>query len=401
MTWLYDLLRGSPSGSIFVLGLAAFLGLGLGRLRVRGLGLGIAGVLFSGLLLGHLRARVDPPVLDFARDFGLILFVYCVGVQVGPGFRASLRHNGLRLNLLATGLVLLGAVIAVCLGKFAHVPMPVAVGLFSGGTTNTPSLGAAQVALHELPHYTDAIGALPGLGYAIAYPFGVLGLIGAMLLSRRLFRTPVPVGPAGLAEEDITHDVEAAAPANEEATSVQALPLFLGLVLGVLLGSIPLPLGGLPAPLRLGMAAGPMLVAMFLSSFPRLGSLTWRLPENTNLLLREVGVVLFLATVGLRSGDRFLATLLHGDGLYWMALAALITLLPVALAALAARYLLRLRYHFTCGLLAGCMTDPPALAFASSLAKTREPVLAYATVYPLTQLLRVLSAQLIVLLFVH
>jgi AspT/YidE/YbjL antiporter-like protein len=401
MGWLVELFRGgSVAGSVLILGLVAVVGLALGSLRVRGLGLGIAGVLFSGILFGHCGARVPPLLLDFVRDFGLILFVYCVGVQVGPGFRASLRRDGLRLNLLAAGLVGVGAVIAVGIGKLAHVPMPVAVGLFSGGTTNTPSLGAAQVALHELPGYTEAVGAMPGLGYAVAYPFGILGVIGTMLLMRRLFRAPVLAGPAGQSPE-ATRDFEASAPAGDEATSVQALPLFIGVSLGVLLGNIPFPVAGLPAPLRLGLAAGPMIVAMALSSVPRLGPLTWRLPEKANLLLRELGIVLFLCVVGLRAGERFVETLLSGDGFYWMANAALITVVPVALATLVARYWLGLRYHFTCGLLAGSMTDPPALAFASSLAKTRDPIVAYATVYPLTQLMRVLSAQLIVLLFVR
>jgi len=402
MTWLGDLLRsGSSTGSVFILGLVAVAGLALGSLRRRGLGLGIAGVLFSGIVAGHYRLKVMPDVLDFARDLGLVLFVYGIGVQVGPGFVASLRRRGLPINLLAAGIVLSGAALAVLIGKLMSVPMPVAVGLFSGGTTNTPSLGAAQVALRQLPQYTDSIGAMPGLGYAVAYPFGILGVIFTMVVMRGLFRGRPAHEPQAEGPAEVTHDFEATAPTGSEATSVQALSVFVGMTLGILLGSIPIPVAGLPAPLRLGLAAGPMIVAIALSSFPRLGPLTWRLPQRANLLLREVGIVLFLAAVGVRAGDRFVETLVHGDGFYWMANAAAITLLPILIAALLARYLLRLRYHFTCGLLAGSMTDPPALAFASSLAKTSDPVVAYATVYPLTQLLRALSAQLIVLLFVR
>jgi len=357
-------------------------------------------VLFSGLVFGHFRAVVAPEILDFARELGLVLFVYCVGVQVGPGFLSSLRSTGLSVNLVAAGIVLSGAALAVAIGHYGHVPMAAAVGLFSGGTTNTPSLGAAQTAMHELPGYTDALGRLPGLGYAVAYPFGVLGLISVMLLSRRFF-APAAAATETKAAPPATEDFEAAAPETDGVASVQALPLFLGLAAGVALGNAPIPVGGLPAPLRLGMAAGPMLVAIALSSVPRVGPLTWRMPEKANLLLREIAIVIFLACVGVRAGDKFVETLLHGDGFRWMALAALITFVPTMLAALVGRFALRLRYHYTCGILAGSMTDPPALAFAASLTSTQEPMLGYATVYPLTQLLRALSAQLIVLLFVR
>jgi AspT/YidE/YbjL antiporter-like protein len=406
MTWLGEIFgSGSIAGSVLAIGLAASLGLALGSLRVRGLGLGIAGVLFSGLLLGHLRVPVSSEVIEFARDFGLILFVYCVGVQVGPGFLASLRRAGLFMNGLAAAVVLSGAALAVMIGRHAQVAMPVAVGLFSGATTNTPSLGAAQAALRQLPGYTSEVGALPGLGYAVAYPFGVLGLILAMMLTRRLFAEPalahavVRSSPATV--DDPERGIESAVPAGEATGPVQALPLFIGVSLGIVLGSVPIHVRGLPAPLRLGLAAGPMIVAMTLSSFPRLGPLTWRLPERANLLLREVGIVMFLACVGIRAGGRFVETLLRGDGFLWMGYGALITFLPVMVVAIAARLLLRLRHPTICGLLAGSMTDPPALAFACSLTPTRAPMEAYATVYPLTQLLRALSAQLIVLLFVR
>jgi AspT/YidE/YbjL antiporter-like protein len=402
MPWLATLFHdGSVAGSLLILGLVGALGLLLGSLRVRGISLGIAGVLFSGIVFGHYRAVVAPEILDFARELGLVLFVYCVGVQVGPGFLASLRKSGLHVNLVAAGIVFAGAGLAVAIGRYGHVPMAAAVGLFSGGTTNTPSLGAAQAALRELPGYTDALGRLPGLGYAVAYPFGVLGLIAVMLLSRRFFNHQSAEPATEATPPPATEDFEAAAPEANGASSVQALPLFLGLAVGVALGNAPIPISGLPAPLRLGMAAGPMLVAIALSSVPRLGPLTWRMPEKANLLLREIAIVIFLACVGVRAGDKFVETLLQGDGFRWMAFAALITFFPPLLAALVARYALKLRYHFACGVLAGSMTDPPALAFAASLSPTQEPMLGYATVYPLTQLLRALSAQLIVLLFVR
>ncbi len=401
--WLQDWVSGGSSVStVFIIAAATALGLLLGSIRFARIRLGIAGVLFSGLLLGHLGLRPSVEVLDFTRDLGLVLFVYCVGVQVGPGFLASLRSKGLLMNLTAAAVVGTGAVLAVCVGRFTHVPMPVAVGLFSGATTNTPSLGAAQTALTGLPWYTSGMGDLPGLGYAVAYPFGMLGLILTMIVMRRFFgRTTGEGGPReGGASQPVT-DFEVSQPADQQTTTVQALTLFLGISLGLVVGSFPVPVMGLPAPLRLGLAAGPMLVAIILTGFPRIGPLSFRMPPRANLLLREVGISMFLACVGLRAGARFVETLVAGDGMYWMACGAAITLASAAVGAFLAGFWLRLRYFSVCGLMAGSMTDPPALAFASSGTRTRDPILAYATVYPLTQLMRALTAQLIVLLFVR
>ncbi len=401
--WLTDLLRGGSSiAAILVIGATAALGLLLGSIRLRRVKLGIAGVLFAGLLFGHLKVAVSSEVLEFTRDLGLVLFVYCVGVQVGPGFLTSLRSKGLLMNLVAGVVVLTGAALAVATSKLGRIPMPVAAGLFSGAVTNTPSLGAAQVALRELPGYTEEIGKLPGLGYAVAYPFGVLGVIFTMILMRGLFGDATrPARGEKRPAERATSDFEAPAPADEDTTSVQALPLFIGVSLGLVVGSAPIHIAGLPAPLRVGPAVGPMLVAMALTSFRQIGPLTWRMPERANLLLREVSITLFLACVGIKAGDRFVATLVAGDGFYWMGCAAVITLASAIIGAFAAGFLLRLRYFSVCGLVAGTMTDPPALAFASSMTQTREPIMAYATVYPLTQLLRALAAQLLVLLFVR
>jgi AspT/YidE/YbjL antiporter-like protein len=271
--------------------------------------------------------------------------------------------------------------------------------MFSGATTNTPSLGAAQTALQDLPSYTSEMGKLPGLGYAVAYPFGIFGVILAMIATRVMFvrsAVPPPEHPGASTEEgpapDPTGDADGAAP-------VQILPIFLGISLGVLLGSIPVPVRGLPAPLRLGLAGGPLVVATALSAVGRIGPLSWHLPVRANFVLRETGIVLFLACVGIRSGDRFVETLVEGAGLHWMAWATLITFVPVMLAAVVATLFLRRSYATVCGMLAGSMTDPPALAFATSVTHSAETTVAYATVYPLTMVLRVLSAQLIVLLF--
>ena len=552
--WLVALFTGdSSAAAITVLALVAAAGIVLGSVQVFGISLGIAGVLFSGLVFGHFGLSINTHIMEFTREFGLILFVYSIGIQVGPGFIASLRREGLPLNLMAAGVVLLGAVITVLISRFAGVELPAAVGMFSGATTNTPSLAAAQSALSELPGYTEEMGKLPGLGYAVAYPFGVIGIIITMLFTRAVFRidrrreaelhaqrqaagasrlarmnieitntnlenmavadlpllekadmvvsrvlhdgkttvaapdtrlhvgdvmlavgtpdeledlrvlagresssdlTSIPgsitsrhfivtnkkvlgkrVNELGLVEKAgvrITRvrrgDVELAAAGalrlqfgdsllvvgTEESLAgaekilgnsvkklnhPEVIPLFIGIVLGVMLGSLPIHVPGMPAAVKLGLAGGPLVIAIVLSRIGRIGPLVWHMPVSANLMLRELGIVLFLACVGLKAGDRFVATLLEGDGFYWMALATLITLTPVMLAALIGRIFLKLNYMTLCGLLSGGMTDPPALAFACSMNESDAPMVSYATVYPLTMILRVLCAQAMVLLF--
>lgn len=554
-----QLLDGSTAaGAVLVLSLVAALGLALGSFKLRGLGLGISGVLFAGIAFSHFGVHVDDRTREFARELGLVLFVYSIGVQVGPGFFASLRRHGLRLNLLAAAVVLLGVGVALVL-RFAGGIAPAALaGLLSGATTNTPSLAAAQQALKESLADGAALAAaakLPGLGYAVTYPFGVLGTIAVMLGVRAGFRValkreaeelersraaeapplaranlevanpnlvgmtlervpllagsglvvsriwqegtlqvPRPdtrlrlgdvllaVGPREdldalrvvvgrestldlrslpsaittrrlivtraaatgrtLGELDFARrfsvqltrvsraELEMSAhpgfelqygdtvlavgePGDIQKVGEQLgdspktlnyphlVPMFLGIALGIVAGSVPFSLPGVPAPVRLGLAGGPLVVAILLARLGRLGPLVWYLPISANYALRETGIVLFLAAVGLGAGDVFVDTLLHGDGLYWMACGAAITVVPLVAVALVARLALRLNYLTLCGVLAGSMTDPPALAFASSVSGSEAPSLAYATVYPLTMLLRVICAQLLVLYLVR
>ena len=529
-------------------------GLAMGSVRIKGVGLGIAGVLFSGIAAAQLGAGLDAQVMLFVRDFGLILFVYSVGLEVGPGFAASLKRQGLKLNLLATAVVLLGVGLTALAIVLKKVEMPLAVGLFSGATTNTPALAAAQQALSSLGPLTG-LGRestkLPGLGYAVAYPFGIIGIIISMLVIRRVFRidaaaearafleqrrqesdAPVAVdlevqnpnldgltiaeipllqaskatitrvlrdgkvvvaasdmelriqdvvrvvgrasaleslriliGPRSdkdlkaIAQELLSRklvvtrrgaigctvgevqelhgvaisrlqrpDVEfvpspdlelqygdqilaVGEPGDlaevesflgnslEKLGHPQILPIFIGIALGVLLGNWPLPIPGLPTPVRLGSAGGPLIVAILLSRLGNIGAVTWHLPRSSNLMLREMGIVLFLACVGLHAGDSFVKVLVEGPGLSWMALGACITLIPLLVVGWAGRRLMGLDYMSLCGLLAGSMTDPPALGFANSIAASNAPSIAYAAVYPTVMILRILSAQLLVLFF--
>jgi putative transport protein len=552
MTWLTQLLtEESVARTVILLGLAGAAGAALGKIRIGGVSLGVAGVLFVGLFLGYLKLAVDPHVLEFVREFGLIIFVYTLGLQIGPGFFGSLRARGLMLNGFAATIVLLGAALAVLFIQRGWIALPAGVGLLSGATTNTPSLAAAQQALKQVG-VSDSAASVQGLAYAIAYPFGIVGIILTMLLVRALFRINVrdevaaaeaaqrparpkpstrnfevrnpnlvgrPLGKVpGLAGSgvvvsrfsrggvvavarpdtllrlgDILHAVgpeegldelrvvvgadagvdlktmpgavtnrrlivtrsdifgrelgeidafaendvvvtrvtrggieftatpgfrvqfgdvlmvvgeapriDAVAAAvgnsNKALNSPQPIPFFLGIALGVVVGAIPLAVPGLPAAVKLGLAGGPLVVAILLSRIANTGPLVWYLPTNANHMLREVGITLFLAAVGLKSGDKFMEVLLGGDGVRWLLYGALVTAVPLVLVGLVARAWKKLNYAELCGLLAGGMTDPPALAFAQQTTGSDAPAVAYATVYPLVMLLRVFSAQLIVFL---
>lgn len=542
--------------SISLLSLVAVLGLWIGNWRIYGVGFGIGGVLFGGLFVGHFVGAygivLDEHTLHFVREFGLILFVYTIGIQVGPGFFSSLRSSGLKLNGFAALLVALGALTALLLHKFFAVPLPVILGVFSGAVTNTPSLGAGQQILTELGAAPAAVGSM-GAGYAVAYPFGICGILLAMWLVRLFFKINIDKEAErwaiesgqnkenlhtmnvavqnpnleglklndipGLANQDVVcsrlkrngelmvpkpetiihlgdvvHLVGETAALNSlrlvigaqvevslstagtdfsvervvvtseqvlgkkirelhiwhqydvvvsrinragvelipstqtslqfgdilnlvgrpeaiEAVAnivgnskhkllqVQMLPVFIGIGLGVLLGSVPFFIPGFPAALKLGLAGGPLVVALLLSRLGSIGKLYWFMPPSANLALRELGIVLFLGVVGLKSGGNFLHTLTQGDGLLWMLYGAAITFIPLMIVGFLARAYGRLDYLTLCGLLAGSMTDPPALAFANNMHPTcGASALAYATVYPMVMFLRIVSPQLLAIL---
>jgi putative transport protein len=549
--WMEILAQGPVAKAILALSIVAASGLALGSLGIRGVRLGAAGVLFAGIFFGQLGMHIDERILEFVRDFGLLLFVYTVGLQVGPGFFSSVKQRGVQLNALGAAVVLLGGAMVAGFRFLFQFSVPVIGGLFAGATTNTPSLAAAQAALQNVPSPNAASGDLLGMAYAVAYPFGIVGIILTMLLVRRIFsidvdlevrnvemssttseRTPdyidlevtnpnvdglalrnlpfvaevgvvfsrllrggtvtVPkddsvvrlgdglrlVGPKaklmqfepvigrkssidlksvpselttehlyvtkrqvlgkslgelnferayGAVVTRITRaDVEFAANdsvrlqfgdflfvvGSEEGVAQvgemvgnkpkvldhpHVLPVFVGVLLGVILGSLPIVLPGMPAPVRLGLAGGPLIVALILSQVGRVGPLIWYLSPAANLALREIGIVLFLACVGLKSGSRFLEVLLSGSGFYWMAAGAILTFVPLMIVGLVARKFLNLDYPTLCGVLAGSMTDPPALAFATSITKSDQPLVAYAAVYPLVMILRVFIVQVLVL----
>lgn len=540
--------------STVALAIAGALGLLLGNVHIRGVGLGIGGVLFAGIAVGHIaglaQIEFSPETLEFVREFGLILFVFTIGIQVGPGFFATLQTSGLSLNLAAAGIVLLGVAVTVALHFLFDIPVPVLVGLMSGAVTNTPGLGAATQVLVDTGAEPETM-ALPGLGYAVAYPFGILGILITMLAIRgmlaisvteeaeryaaarrtgsaslpainilvknaniaglKLSEVPglfdagvvasrmmkngqliVPtrqttadmgdllhlVGPAeklramqivlgeevnvalttqgtglkwsrvvvtetrvlgrklrdlGLTEThgvtvsrinrsgvELTPMADSALQFGDIVTvvgppdgieaargvlgdqkrrldEVQFSAVFIGIALGVLFGSIPFMVPGLPAPIKLGLAGGPLVVAILLSRLGHFGPFVWFMPPVANHALRELGIVLFLAVVGIKAGDKFLETLIHGDGLLWMVYGMLITLIPLVVVGFVARLVFKFNYLSLCGVLAGSMTDPPALAFASGMHGSPAAPTGYAAVYPLVMCMRILAPQIIVL----
>ncbi|ENZ7683143.1 putative transporter [Klebsiella aerogenes] len=543
--------------TVSVLALVAVVGLWIGNVKIRGVGFGIGGVLFGGIIVGHFVDQagitLSSPMLHFIQEFGLILFVYTIGIQVGPGFFASLRVSGLKLNLFAILIVVLGGLVTAILHKLFNIPLPVVLGIFSGAVTNTPALGAGQQILRDLGLPFDVVDQM-GMSYAMAYPFGICGILLTMWLVRLFFRinvekeaqqfdessgnghahlhtinvrvenpnlnnmaiqdvpmlnsdkiicsrlkrdellmvpapgtliqhgdllhlvgrpedlhnaqlvigkevatslstrgTDLKVGRVVVTNEKVLgkkirdlhfkqrYDVVISrlnragvelvasshaslqfgdilnlvgrpqaidAVANElgnaqqKLQQVQMLPVFIGIGLGVLLGSIPLFIPGFPAALKLGLAGGPLIMALILGRIGSIGKLYWFMPPSANLALRELGIVLFLAVVGLKSGGDFVDTLLHGEGLSWIAYGIFITAIPLLTVGILARILAKMNYLTLCGMLAGSMTDPPALAFANNLhATSGAAALSYATVYPLVMFLRIITPQLLAVLF--
>lgn len=543
--------------TVSMLALVAVVGLWIGNIKIRGVGFGIGGVLFGGIIVGHFVSEagvsLNGDMLHFIQEFGLILFVYTIGIQVGPGFFSSLRVSGLRLNLFALLIVVIGALVTALVHKIFDVPLPVVLGVFSGAVTNTPALGAGQQILTDLGTPSELVDKM-GMSYAMAYPFGICGILLTMWLIRMAFRINVdqeaqrfdnssgqnhaqlqtmnicvanpnlnglpiqevpvlnsdtiicsrlkrgellmvPAPGTVIQTGDLLHlvgqekdlhsallvigqqvdtslstrgtdlrvervvvtnekvlgkkirdlhlkqkydvvisrlnragielvassnaslqfgdilnlvgrpeSIEAVAAevgnAQQKLQQVQMLPVFIGIGLGVLLGSIPLFIPGFPVALRLGLAGGPLIMAIILGRIGSIGKLYWFMPPSANLALRELGIVLFLAVVGLKSGGDFVSTLLHGDGVSWIGYGILITGIPLLVTALLARLLAKMNYLTLCGMLAGSMTDPPALAFANGLhATSGAAALSYATVYPMVMFLRIITPQLLAVLF--
>jgi putative transport protein len=546
MDFIYNLVTGqNTAATVFYLCLAAFLGILIGKVKLVSIKLGLAGVLFSGLFISHFGVKLDFRILSFIRDFGLILYVYAIGLEVGPRFFSTFKSEGVKLNILSISVVVLGYGVTYLLHFATGVSSSVMTGIMCGAVTNIPALGAAQQLVIE----HSAGSASMDLGCAITYPFGIIGVIFAMMVIKLVFRVKnddeavqyseslksgedklesvkvtitnqnffdkeisyakkmvdkqmvisrifrdgkfivateseiirqgdvlygvatvnnieeldLKIGKTEIVEKrgisgslamvnvvitnrkitgktiqqigiyrryeaNITRIFRAgleilptldttielgdtvrvvgktdllADVSKELGNSMQELalpntmPVFLGIIAGVILGSFPIYIPGLPVPAKLGLAGGPLIIAILLGHKGRIGKLDFFMSPGANMMLRELGIILFLACVGLMSGGKFVDTIYNG-GYMWMLYGAAVTFIPVLIVGIVAR-IMGLNYLKICGILAGSTTNPPALEYANSEAKVQAQSTAYVSVYPLAMILRVFLAQIFVL----
>lgn len=552
MEWLYDLFfEQTALQAVIILSLIISTGLGLGKLHICGISLGLTFVFFMGILAGHLGFAIDPQMLTYAESFGLVLFVYALGLQVGPGFFSSLQQGGYKLNMLGLGVILLGTIMAVALTAITPISMPDMVGILCGATTNTPALGAAQQTLKQLGESTSGA----ALSCAVTYPLGVVGVILAIIVVKKLFvrsadmeqhehedpnhtyiatfqvhnpaiynksiqdlvhistikfvisrlwrngQVSIPTSEKILKEHDrllvittekdvqaltilfgeqekkdwnkedidwnaidseliskhivisrpeingkklgslrlrntyginisrvlrsgvqllatpelvlqlgdrLTVVGEAAAIKNVEkvlGNTVKTLKdpnlasIFIGIVLGLIVGSIPIAIPGISSPVKLGLAGGPIIAGIVIGSYgPRLHLVTYT-TRSASLMLRGIGLSLYLACLGLDSGVHFFDTVMRPEGALWIGIGFLITFIPVVIMALVALRLCKMDFGNTCGMLCGSMANPMALNYANDIIPNDNPAISYATVYPLGMFIRVIIAQLILMIF--
>lgn len=552
MNWLNELILGSGiAHSVLVLALVITLGILLGKVKIGGVSLGITWILFVGITASHFGLKLEPHLLHFVKEFGLILFVYSVGLQVGPGFFSSFKKGGVTLNGLAALIVILGCTTAYVIHLVTGTDLVTLTGILSGAVTNTPGLGAAQQTFADV---TGGDNQNIALGYAVAYPLGVIGIIFSIILIKYLFRIKpereneeisasakgekeavkysvavknsavfgktiqelhqlidkkfvvsrlcrtngrieIPTSSSILYEGDkilvisgnqshpsittfigeelnmsadawlkldtelavkkivitkpsingktleelrvrsvfgvnitrITRagidlvaaadlelqlgdrvlvvgdkkDIESLAKvlgnSAKQLREPNLVAIFLGIAIGVFFGSIPFMLPGIPQPVKLGLAGGPLIIAILISRFGYKFKIVTYTTQSANLMLREIGISLFLAAVGLGAGEGFIDTIVNNGGYVWIGYGVIITVLPLLIGAAVGRFVCKLNYYTLMGLLAGSTTDPPALAYSNSASPNSHPAVAYATVYPLVMFLRVLTAQILVL----
>lgn len=393
--WFTNLLtNGGVGTTVLMLAVSIFAGLLLGKIKVKGITLGITWVLFVGIGLSAIGVACNHDMLHIIKEFGLILFVTAVGLQVGPGFFRSFKKGGLAMNLMAVVNVALGVGITVVIAHMANEELTDMAGVYTGAITNTPGLSAAQQAVGDLG-IEGASGRLAA-GYAVAYPLAVVGMIVSCLLLRWICRVD-------LQKEPSTADAPVAtesAPKKGKG-GILLIPVFVIIALGILLGSIPIPVG-MKAPVKLGLAGGPLVVALIGGWLGvKKGWFSTDFTEGQGVhMLREVGIALFLAGVGLGAGEKFVETVqVH---YMWVVYGVIITMVPPILVTLFGRWVLHLNYWTLIGFIGGAHTDPPTLAFANNIAPEgcKLPNMGYATVYPLTMFLRIFTAQLLVLMAV-
>lgn len=399
MNWFVNLMtNGGVGTTVLMLSVSIFAGLLLGKFKIKGISLGITWVLFVGIILSALGVSCNHDMLHIIKEFGLILFVTAVGLQVGPGFFKSFKKGGLAMNLMALVNVALGVVITIVIAKLAGEELTDMAGVYTGAITNTPGLSAAQQTVRDLG--MDAAADRLANGYAVAYPLAVVGMILTCIVLRPLCRIDLQKEPT--VAEDLEQNRQKQDTPVSQRHKVNLIPIFVIIALGIILGSIPIPVG-MSAPVKLGLAGGPLVAALVGSWLGvKKGWFTTEFTESHGVwMLREVGIALFLAGVGLGAGSSFISTIQAG-GYMWILYGFIITVVPPLLVALFGRLVLKINYYTLMGFIGGAHTDPPTLAFANNIAPEgcKLPNTGYATVYPLTMFLRIFTAQLLVLLAV-
>ena len=396
--WFTNLLtNGGVGTTVLMLAISIFLGLLLGKIKVKGITLGITWVLFVGIGLSAVGVACNHDMLHIIKEFGLILFVTAVGLQVGPGFFRSFKKGGLAMNIMALVNVALGVGITVIIAKMANQELTDMAGVYTGAITNTPGLSAAQQAVGDLG--IEGASERLAAGYAVAYPLAVVGMIVSCLLLRWFCRIDLKKEPT----EEIQNTQNTQNTPNNQSSSkkgcILLIPIFIIIALGIVLGSIPIPVG-MKAPVKLGLAGGPLVVALIAGWLGvKKGWYTTDFTDGQGVhMLREVGIALFLAGVGLGAGQAFVATV--QTHYMWVVYGVIITMVPPILVTLFGRLVLHLNYYTLIGFIGGSHTDPPTLAFANNVAPEgcKLPNTGYATVYPLTMFLRIFTAQLLVLM---
>ena len=393
-----SLFTGSGVGpTILYLALSIFLGLLLGKIKIAKISLGITWVLFVGIALSACGITLNPEMLHVIKELGLILFVVAVGLQVGPGFFRSFKKGGLAMNLMALVNVGLGVLITVIIAKVAHQDLADMAGVYTGAITNTPGLSAAQQAVNDMgiEGGADRLAA----GYAVTYPLAVVGMILTCIILRPICRIDLKNEPS--TETVLGSQLEKQATPLSQRHKVNLIPIFIIIALGIIVGSIPIPVG-MKAPIKLGLAGGPLVVAIIGGWLGvKKGWFTTDFTDSHGVwMLREVGIALFLACVGLSAGGQFVTTV--QEHYLWVVYGILITMIPPILVTLFGRLVLKMNYYTLMGFIGGSHTDPPTLAFANTVAPEgcKLPNMGYATVYPLTMFLRIFTAQLLVLMAV-
>lgn len=399
MNWFVNLMtNGGVGTTVLMLSVSIFAGLLLGKFKIKGISLGITWVLFVGIILSALGISCNHDMLHIIKEFGLILFVTAVGLQVGPGFFKSFKKGGLAMNLMALVNVALGVVITIVIAKLAGEELTDMAGVYTGAITNTPGLSAAQQTVRDLG--MDAAADRLANGYAVAYPLAVVGMILTCIVLRPLCHIDMQKEPTS--GDNLEPNRQKQDTPVSQRHKVNLIPIFVIIALGIILGSIPIPVG-MSAPVKLGLAGGPLVAALVGSWLGvKKGWFTTEFTESHGIwMLREVGIALFLAGVGLGAGSSFISTIQAG-GYMWILYGFIITVVPPLIVALFGRLVLKINYYTLMGFIGGAHTDPPTLAFANNIAPEgcKLPNTGYATVYPLTMFLRIFTAQLLVLLAV-